>query len=114
MNEEDMINEIDFCLAGEYITMEHRQAIEGLLKRYNQEKEKNKKLEEELDEAIINAYFNKEEVCNKVIDRMAKQISCLSRNLDNATNFERVSEEEYNVDFIKQYYFKKARGEKDE
>lgn len=46
MNEEEILNEIDFCLAGEYITMEHRQAIEGLLKRYNQEREKNKKLEE--------------------------------------------------------------------
>lgn len=46
MNEEEVLNEIEFCLVGEYITSEHREAIEGLLSLYQKEKEKNKKLEE--------------------------------------------------------------------
>lgn len=44
MSEEEIIDEINFCNEGEYITREHYQAIQGLLDLYNKEKEKNKEL----------------------------------------------------------------------
>lgn len=47
MNEEKILDDINFCLEGEYITPEHYEAIQGLLNLYNKEKEKNKSLEQE-------------------------------------------------------------------
>jgi hypothetical protein len=42
LSEEEIIDDINFCLEGEYITPEHYDAIQGLLNLYNKEKEKNK------------------------------------------------------------------------
>ena len=46
LSEEKILDDINFCLEGEYITPEHYEAIQGLLNLYNKEKEKNKELEE--------------------------------------------------------------------
>ena len=124
MNEEEILNEIDFCLAGEYITMEHRQAIECLLDLYNQEKEKNKKLEEE-KEAFEKGYeiARDEEVDNyflmsKVIDMLIENIIeyhvpydyCIAYG-KNPNECDVLNDNEKCKECIKQYYFKKARGE---
>jgi hypothetical protein len=50
MSEDEIIDEINFCNEGEYITREHYQAIQGLLDLYNKEKEKNKELEKDISE----------------------------------------------------------------
>jgi hypothetical protein len=42
LSEEEILDDINFCLEGEYITPEHYEAIQGLLDLYQQEKEKNK------------------------------------------------------------------------
>lgn len=47
MNEEKILDDINFCLEGEYITPEHYEAIQGLLDLYQKEKEKNKELYED-------------------------------------------------------------------
>ena len=126
-NENYKILQDDVTALAKYMGLEEDAIIDEMYEAFDQEKEKNKKLGEEkqqfvngytetmdkLGDCVINSY-NQEKFYEKVINRMAKQISCLSRNLDNATNFERVSEAEYNIEFIKQYYFKKARGEENE
>lgn len=50
IEKEEILDEINFCNEGEYITREHYQAIQGLLNLYKQEKERNK----ELQNALVN------------------------------------------------------------
>ena len=46
---------------------------------------------------------------------MARQIAFYTREMDRLTNFDRKDAiKEYTKDFIKQYYFNKVKGEKDE
>lgn len=49
MSEEEILDEIRFCLCGEYITSVHEQAIKGLLDLYNKEKEENQLMKAEFN-----------------------------------------------------------------
>ena len=94
MSEEETLDEIKFCLQGEYITKEHEQAIQGLLDLYNKEKKEiehqKEKMENQKKElAVLNAKqveFNK--LLNtvksykgqfkrqqKIINKMAEQLT---------------------------------------
>lgn len=102
-NENYKILHDDVTALAKYIGLEEDAIIDEMYEAFDKEKEKNKKLEEERltgiqvkcmqDEAYIKAradferdYRENRQLYERVINRMAKQISCLSRNLDNATN----------------------------
>lgn len=54
MNEEKILDDINFCLEEEYITPEHYEAIQGLLDLYQKEKFDNKfKYENEVKKYFI-------------------------------------------------------------
>ena len=136
MNEEEIIKTVDkfvdderlvdkkgnyykpykFGQAQRFVFKEQYEAIQGLLDLYIQEKEKNKKLEEEWDEALIDAYFKKEEVYNKVIDLMAEEIwRCNAIDCDFKHFKDNICKDEQDTgnkqickECIKQYHFKKA------
>lgn len=63
MNEEKILDDIKFCLEGEYITREHYEAIQGLLDLYNKEKEKNEELSKNFVELCKTAHNDFEERC---------------------------------------------------
>ena len=63
LSEEEILDDINFCLEGEYITREHYEAIQGLLDLYNKEKETSHFLQSELDRA--NAKILEEKEKNK-------------------------------------------------
>lgn len=111
MNEEEIIQELGYISTN--VDEKGERAIHAFVDLYNQEKEKNKKLEEEeeLNEVLIDMYFEKEEVYNKVIDMMAEEILKITKANDISNYLKQFSN--YDIDFIKQYYFKKARGEEE-
>lgn len=63
MNEEKILDDINFCLEGEYITPEHYEAIQGLLNLYNKEKKKNEELSKNFNELYKTAHNDFEERC---------------------------------------------------
>ena len=99
MNEEKILDNINFCLEGEYITREHYEAIQGLLDLYcskteqlntalnslKEEKEKNKELEHQQQVEIegrkilvnlnenLKEELNKEKEKNKELEATLKQ-----------------------------------------
>ena len=88
MNEEKILDDINFCLEGEYITPEHYEAIQGLLDLYRskteqlntalnslkKEKEKNKELiqgqvktlDEILQPELLKKYISKDKIREKI------------------------------------------------
>ena len=105
-------------------SIEGNEAIQGLLDLYNKEKEKNKKLGEELEESrisfreqvkIVNNYF----AMNKVIDLMAKDIwesddwtTCKAIKSSEDCYADTLADGKFcGKDCIKEYYFKVAKGE---
>jgi len=135
MNEEEILkecnelakdkhHELGDCWDEEYSA----NAIKGLLDLYNQEKEKNKKLEEE-KEAFAKGYtIARIEECdnyflfNKVIDLMAGDIwktddyfTCKDIKMKEDCYADTLADgNACGGNCIKQYYFKKARGEEDD
>ena len=124
MNEEEMIKIIKYhsCYdiseedkktkSWEYIDIsgdefhEFRNALIQLLDLYNQEKEKNKELVK-----VIKNVREMHDVKCKVIDMMAEEILKITKANDISNYLKQFSN--YDIDFVKQYYFKKARGEED-
>lgn len=82
LSEEEILDDINFCLEGEYITREHYEAIQGLLNLYNKEKEKNKELEHQQQvetkgrKILVNLNENLKEELNKEkeINQMFKDL----------------------------------------
>ncbi len=111
MEEKEILNEIEFCLSGEYITLEHEQAIQKLVELYKHEKEIAHFVQNKLDEA--NAKIIEQE---KMIDEMAKYISGYDIDEDVCRKMGKVDKygdcEENCTECVKEHFKKKASEEK--
>ncbi len=100
--EKDILNEIDFCLSGEYITLEHEQAIKKLVELYKNEKEVSHFIQSELDEANAEIIELK-----KMVDEMAGDLMICGMDFVSFGKFTGVFKKD--KEMVVKYYQKEVR-----
>lgn len=94
-DEEKILDDINFCLEGEYITREHYEAIQGLLNLYKQEKKTN-----DIDLTIVymNGFYDGEKkVKDKIkakIEELDIEIQCCEYADDDTEEYKKDIEKE--------------------